>query len=118
MAVFKTADHAQRRIDLNEHLLRNRESSYLFRVKSDSMTGVGIFDGDTIIVDKSISPQHNHIVLAIVDDEYTVKRLECRRSTVRLLPENPAYAPIELRDGQELRVWGVVTYNLRCLLKP
>jgi len=110
------ADHTRKRIDLNEHLLLNREASFLFRVTGDSMIRIGIFDGDTIIVDRSIEPRHNHIVLAVVDEEFTVKRLHKRGGVVRLLPENPAYEAIDFQDGQELRVWGVVTYNLRKLL--
>lgn len=80
------------------------------------MIGVGIFGGDTLIVDRSIEALDGHIVLAIVDNDFTVKRLYNRGRIVRLLAENPAYPPIEFKDGQELRVWGVVTYNLRKLL--
>ncbi|HCY63154.1 MAG TPA: peptidase [Oxalobacteraceae bacterium] len=110
------ADHAQKRIDLNEHLFINRESSFLFRVMGDSMINIGIFEGDTIIVDRAIEPRHRHIVLAIVDEEFTVKRFYRRGKVVRLLAENPAYPPIELSEGQELRIWGVVTFNLHKLL--
>ena len=110
------ADHAQKRIDLNDHLLIHREASFLFRVAGNSMTGVGIFEGDTIIVDKSIDAKHNHIVLAVVDDDFTIKRLYKRGKVIRLLSENPDFEPIEFHDGQELRIWGVVTYNLHKLL--
>jgi len=110
------ADHSQKRIDLNEHLLLHRDASFLFRVSGNSMTGVGIFDGDTIIVDRSIEAKHNHIVLAIVDDEFTIKRLYRRGKVIRLLPENDDYEPIDFKDGQELRIWGVLTVNLRKLL--
>jgi DNA polymerase V len=110
------ADHTHKRIDLNDHLLINREASYLFRVMGDSMINIGIFEGDTIIVDRSIEPRHRHIVLAIIDEEFTVKRLYRRGKTIRLLAENPAYSPIDFTDGQELRIWGVVTCNLRKLL--
>jgi DNA polymerase V len=110
------ADHAQRRIDLNDHLLIHRDASFLFRVKGDSMKNVGIFENDTIIVDRSIEPRHNHIVLAVVDSEFTVKRLYQRGRVVRLMPENEAYKPITFKDGQELTIWGVVTVNLRKLL--
>ncbi len=80
------------------------------------MINIGIFEGDTIIVDKSIEPKHRHIVLAIIDEEFTVKRLYRRGKVIKLTAENPAYPPIELSDGQELRIWGVVTCNLRKLL--
>lgn len=110
------ADYAQRRVDLNAYLLRNQEASFLFSVRGESMTGVGIYDGDTLVVDKSLTPVHNHIVLAIVDDAFTVKRLYMRDGVIKLLPENPDFPPIILTDGQELRVWGVATFNLGHLL--
>jgi DNA polymerase V len=108
-------DHTRRRIDLNEILVLNPLSTFLFQVEGDSMTGERIFDGDRLIVDRSIEPQHGHIVLACVDHEFTVKKLYNRGGKVRLLPANPRYAPIEFCEGQELTVWGVVTWNLRQL---
>lgn len=110
------ADYAQGKINLNEHLLLNENASFLFRVRGESMIGIGIYDGDTLIVDRSISPAHNQIVLAIVDEEFTVKRFYKRGQTVKLLAENSAFPPIALKDGQELRIWGVVTFNLHRLL--
>lgn len=110
------ADYAHGRINLNEHLLINENASYLFRVRGESMTGIGIYDGDTLIVDRSIDPMHNHIVLAVIDDEFTVKRLFKRGSVVQLLPENPTFEPITLQDHQQLTIWGVVTFNLHKLL--
>jgi DNA polymerase V len=110
------SDHTQKRIDLNEHLLLNKDATFLFRVTGESMRDIGIFDGDTIIVDRSLEPRHGHIVLAIIDEEFTVKRLHKRNGIVRLLSENSAYEPIEFKDGQELRIWGVVTCGLRKLL--
>jgi len=110
------ADYAQKRIDLHAHLLLNENASYLFRVRGDSMTGIGIYDGDTLIVDRSISPAHNQIVLAVIDNEFTVKRLHRRDRVVQLLAENRNFAPITLKDGQELTIWGVVTFNLHRLL--
>lgn len=80
------------------------------------MMGIGIFDGDTVIVDRSLEAKHNHIVLAVIDDDFTIKRLYKQNKIIRLLPENPAFAPIDMMEGQELRIWGVVTYNLHKLL--
>ncbi len=110
------ADYAQGKIDLHTHLLLNENASYLFRVRGESMTGIGIYDGDTLIVDRSINPAHNQIVLAVIDGEFTVKRLFRRDQIVQLLAENPDFVPITLKDGQELTIWGVVTFNLHRLL--
>ncbi|WAW11330.1 S24 family peptidase [Oxalobacter vibrioformis] len=93
----------------------NRNSSFLFRVAGDSMEGVGIFDGDVIVVDKSIEPRHNMIVVAVIDGGFTVKRLFKKEKIVRLIPENPKYDPIDFHEGQEMQVWGVVTSCIRKL---
>jgi DNA polymerase V len=110
------ADYAQGKINLNEHLLLNENASFLFRVRGESMIDIGIYDGDTLIVDRSITPVHNHIVLAIIDEEFTIKRFYKRGQIVKLLAENPVFPPIVLQEGQELRIWGVVTFNLHRLL--
>lgn len=108
-------DHAS--VNLNDHLLVNPNASFLFRVRGISMSGIGVYDNDTLIIDRSITPAHNHIVLAILDDnEFTVKRLHKRGDSIQLLAEHPDFPPIILKDGQELRIWGVVTFNLHRLL--
>lgn len=109
-------DSANTLIDLNAQLLVNPCSSYLFRVKGDSMEGIGIYEGDTIVVDRSIEPQHNHIVLAVVDGDYMVRRLYKRGRTIRLIPENEHVKPLDMMEGQELVIWGVVTVSIRKLV--
>jgi DNA polymerase V len=66
------ADHTHKRIDLNEHLIRNGDATHVFRVRGDSMTGIGIYEGDKLLVDRSIEPKHNHIVLAVLNNEFTL----------------------------------------------
>ena len=107
------ADVPGRRIDLNEALLINRDSSFLFRIRGDSMTGIGIFDGDTIIVDRSIEARSGQIVLAVVDGEFTVKRLVINSTGFYLHPENDDFPVIELKGESELQIWGVVTSSIR-----
>ena len=109
------ADHAQKPIDLNEHLIRNKAATFLFRVQGDSMVGIGIYAGDTLLVDRSIDPRHNAIVLAVLNNEFSVKRLYKRGGVIRLISENPLYPPIQIKNGEELSVWGVVTFNLHKL---
>lgn len=109
------ADHSQKRIDLNDHLVRNPEATFLFRVKGDSMTGAGIFENDTLVVDRSLEAKHNDIVLAVLHNEFTVKRLYRRGGVVKLIAENPLYPPRVLKADEELTVWGVVTFNLHKL---
>lgn len=103
-------DYVEDRIDLNQHLIRHQEATFFLRVKGDSMLGAGIHDGDLLIVDRALDPVDGKIVIAVLDGELTVKRLERKKGRLRLLPENPAYPPIEVKNEQDLVIWGVVTH--------
>ena len=102
------ADYEDRRLDINEYLVRNPVSTFFFAVEGDSMEGAEIFDGDILVVDKSVRPRHGHIVVAFVDGQRLVKRLFRRAGRVALVAENPNYPTLDIREGQELEVWGVV----------
>ena len=109
------ADHTRKRIDLNEHLIRNGDTTFVFKVKGDSMMDIGIYEGDALLVDRSIDARHGNIVLAVLNNEFTVKRLHKRGGVIKLVPENPRYPTITVKEGEEFNVWGVVTYNLHKL---
>ena len=109
------ADHTQERIDLNKQLIRNKEATYIFRVKGDSMTGAGIYEGDALLVDRSMDPKHNHIVVAQLNNEFTDKRLYRRGGVVKLIAENPIYPPRLIKEEDDFVVWGVVTNNIHKL---
>lgn len=102
------ADYEEKRLDINEYLVRNPVSTFFFPVEGDSMQGAEIFDGDVLVVDRSVRPVHGHIVIAFVDGERLVKRLYRKDGRVALLAENPAYPPLEASGERELTVWGVV----------
>lgn len=102
-------DYLDDNINLHEYLVSDPPATFIVRVKGDSMAGAGIDNGDLLVVDKGLTPAHGDIVVAIIDGEFTVKRLHQRGGSCALMPENPAYAPITLHSGQELLVWGVVT---------
>ncbi len=106
-------DYIEGRLSLDEHLIQNRDATFFVRAKGNSMVGAGIFDGDLLVVDKSLSPQSGDIIIAIVDGDLTVKRLIKRGSTITLKPENPRFKEIEFKEGQELQVWGVVTSTVK-----
>lgn len=102
-------DYIEAWLDLNDHLIEHKEATFFLQAAGDSMIGAGIQEGTLLVVDRALEARHNDIVIAVVDGELTVKRLEKRRSKIRLIAENPAFAPIEFKEGQELMVWGVVT---------
>ena len=110
-------DYVADTLDLNDHLMPRKEASFLLRAKGDSMIGVGIHDGDILVIDRSITATDGRVVIATLDGQFTVKTLEKKRGRIRLLPANPEFAPIEIKDEQELQIWGVVT-NVIHSLKP
>ncbi|NBC49290.1 MAG: translesion error-prone DNA polymerase V autoproteolytic subunit [Gammaproteobacteria bacterium] len=102
-------------IDLNELLAPHPEACFLLRVRGCSMADAGIDDGDLLLVDRALEPSHGRIVIAVIDGEFTVKRLHRQAQVVRLEAAHAQYPPIELKDGQELQVWGVVTRVIKTL---
>jgi DNA polymerase V len=103
-------DHMERSLDLNEHLVANPAATFFVRVQGDSMQDAGISNGDILIVDRSLEPKDRQIVVAMLEGEFTVKRLRQRGEKVFLEAENSAFKPIEVAKDQELVIWGVVTF--------
>lgn len=110
-------DYVAEKLDLNQHLMPHQEASFMLRAKGDSMMGANIHDGDLLVVDRSLNATNGCVVIAAIDGQFTVKRLEKKRGKIRLLPANPNFEPIELKDDQELQIFGVVT-NVIHSLKP
>lgn len=106
-------DFAVKRIDLTEILVTHPQATFLLRVSGESMKDAGIFDGDMLVVDKAIKPRHGHIVVAVVDGEFTVKYLYQRAGRVKLKPANATFPEISPKEGQTLEVWGVVTSSIK-----
>ena len=108
-------DHIEKFLDLNEHLIEKPAATFFVRVSGDSMKDAGIHNGDLIIVDRSKTPANNSIVLAIVDGEFTVKRLNKKGDQIQLCPENKNYSPIIIKEGMDFEVWGVVIHSIHSL---
>lgn len=106
-------DYIEDTIDLNDVLIRNPVATFLWRVAGDCMVDARIFHSDVIIVDRSLSPKHRSIVLAVIDGEPTVKRLLKRHGETRLVNENRRLPPFEPGEGADIAIWGVVTWALR-----
>ena len=106
-------DHAEKRLDLNEYLIDQSESTFFVRIKGDSMIDAGILDNDIVIVDRSKSAAINYIVLASIDGEFTVKVLAKNSEGPYLMPANKEYKPIHIKSDSEFEIWGVVTGSVR-----
>jgi len=100
------------RIDLMRQLVRHPQATYFIRIGGDSMRDAGILDGSVVLVDRAIKPAHGHIVLAVIDGDFTCKRLHLRAGRMKLKAENPTYPDIVPREGQVVEIWGVVVASI------
>jgi DNA polymerase V len=96
-------------IDLNSELVINKQSTFCVRVNGQSMIDAGIDDGDLLIVDRDLTADNNSIVLAVVNGDFTVKRIKKADNRIFLMPENVKFNPIEITEFMDFRIWGVVT---------
>jgi len=109
-------DYMERGIDLNEELIRNKPATFFMRVTGDAMIGAGIFDGDTVIVDRSLKVVSGRVVIATLNGEMLIRRLEKNINKIRLVPETNKLSPIDVDpSGAEFSIWGVVTYVIHGL---
>ena len=108
-------DYAERGIDLNEQLIRNKPATYFFRMKGDAMQDAGIFDGDVLIVHRSLKLANGKVIVAILNGELLVRRFHKNFSSAFLVPENRRYKPINLGEFSDFMVWGVVVHSIHTL---
>jgi DNA polymerase V len=103
------------RIDLNDILIRHAQATFLMRVAGQSMRDAGIDEDDLVLVDRAISPLHDHVVIAIVGDGFVCRRLVMQPHEVRLRAADATVPDIVVAEGSELQVWGVVTHAIKSL---
>ena len=103
-------DYVDQNLNLDEYLIEHPEATFFVRASGESMAGVGIASGDLLIVDRSLEPQTGNIVVAYLDGEFVVKRLELRATHARLLSTHAGYPPIVVTEENDFSVWGVVTF--------
>ena len=106
-------DLGAKRIDLTKVLITHPQATYLLRAKGQSMVEAGIFDNDILVVDRAIKPRNTHIVVAIVDGDFTVKQLYQRQGRIKLKAANPTFPDIVPKEGQTIEIWGVVTSTIK-----
>ena len=109
-------DYTEKHIDLNEHLISNPFSTFFLRVKGDSMINAGIKDKDLIIVDKSLIAKPGNIIIAMIDGEFTIKRLSIKNDELYLKAENHNYPDFRFKNHIDVQIWGVVIYSIHSYL--
>ncbi len=108
-------DYIDKKLDLNEYLIRHPSATFLVRVEGSSMVDAGIHSGDILIVDRALEPVDDKIVIAVVDGELTVKRIRKIKNRLYLAAENPEFSPIEITSEMNFEVWGVVSYVIHAV---
>ena len=108
-------DYRESELDINELVIAHPDATFYVRVSGDSMEGAGIFEGDVLVVDRALDARNNTIIVALVNGEFTVKRLTMSGDTLFLMPENPHYEPLPITEEMEFRVWGIATYVIHRL---
>lgn len=106
-------DYLELSIDLNKELIKHPDSTFLGRVKGDSMADAGIGDGDILIIDKSLQPKTGDMAVCFIDGEFTVKYIKIENRVIWLVPANPAYHPIKVTEQNDFIIWGIVLYSIK-----
>ena len=110
-------DWSQERIDLTKLLVQHPACTFLVKSGGFSMKEAGIDDGDLLVVDRYLRPQHRSIVIAVIDDDFTCKYLYKRSGRIKLQAANPTFPDIIPHDGQTMEIWGVVTSCIKRFVK-
>ena len=103
-------DYMENKLDLNEYLIKHPAATFIVKAKGSSMTDARILSGDLLIVDRSISPKSDDIVIASIFGDLTVKKLKKKQNSFFLLSANSDYPSIEVKEEMECFIWGVITY--------
>ena len=106
-------DFKEIRISLDKELVKNKSATFYARVSGESMVGAGLDDGDLLVIDRSLDPESGKIAVCFVDGEFTVKRIKKEEDRLYLMPENKKYKRIEIKEENELIIWGVVEYVIK-----
>ena len=106
-------DFIELTIDLNKFLIKHRDTTFFAKVKGHSMKNAGIFDGDLLVIDKSLEPQDGKIAICQIDGEFTVKRIKKDKDCYWLIAENEDYKPIKVTPDNELMIWGIVIHCIK-----
>ena len=103
-------DFVEMELNIHDYIVKNKDATFCVKVEGTSMTKADIHSGDILIVDRSLEPEHHNIVLAVIDGEFTVKRLAVNDGNLYLSPENDNFAPIKITEEMDFLVWGVITH--------
>lgn len=105
-------DYIDKELNFKELFIKNESSTFFVQVSGNSMINSGIFDGDILVIDKSLDPTDNSILVCFIDGEFTIKRVSKIEGNYYLIPDNPQFKPIKIDEHSDFRLWGVVTFAI------
>jgi len=103
-------DHIEAKLDLNRLMIEHPAATFFLRVEGESMENANIHPGDILVVDRALQAQSGQIIVAVLNGEFTVKRLKAKENRLYLLPENPNFPSLEITQEADFQIWGVVTF--------
>ena len=106
-------DFKEIRISLDKELVKNKDATFYARVDGDSMSGAGLEDGDLLVIDRSLNPENGRVAVCLIDGDFTVKRIKKEKNKLFLVPENKKYKKLEIKEENELIIWGIVEYVIK-----
>jgi len=106
-------DFKEIRISLDKELVKNKDATFYARVDGDSMIGAGLEDGDLLVIDRSLNPENGRVAVCLIDGDFTVKRIKKEKNKLFLVPENKKYKKLEIKEENELTIWGIVQYVIK-----
>ena len=109
-------DYLRDSLDFNRDLIKNPEATFYGRVSGDSMRDAGINEGDIAVIDRSLQPADGDVIVAYVNEGFTIKYLDLTHKEegyIELQPANPNYSPIRIDSTDNFRVWGVVVWTIK-----
>lgn len=101
------------KIDIVNELIKNKEATFYAKVKNNSMKNVGIYNGDLLIIDKSVEPENDKIAICHIDGEFTAKRIKIEHNEIWLITNNDDFNPIKVAKDDELIIWGIVIASIK-----
>lgn len=105
-------DYIEEKLDLNKHLIKHPAATFFVRASGNSMIDAGIHSGDILVVDRSLEPTNGNVVIAVVNGDLTVKRIQKKAGRLILMPDNEDYEPIEIEEEMDFVIWGTVMWVL------
>ena len=103
-------DYLDMDLNLHDYLVQHPSATFCVKAIGDSMVDAGIKSSDVMLIDRALTPKNNYIILAVIDGEFTVKRIKKNDDELYLIPANENYRPVKITEDMDFQVWGVVTF--------